>query len=105
MAYESNDARNRSETYKEGGKVTLSKRDKDDLAQAKKRIGQQAKHVVGIPQENYDPGDIDITDITRNVEEVENMKSWMEFREKEKKRKASRFNKDGSFKKPKYKKK
>ena len=73
--------------------IVLSKRDKGDLAQAEKRIGQQAKHAIGKKQEDYDPGDIDITDITRNVAQKEKMKSWMKYREvvkQEKKKKKKK---------------
>ena len=149
MAYEVNDARNRSETYKEGGKVevneykeggkvlsireeeenkrerehmamlkrqrarrtkkkkdiVLSKEDKADLARSRKRISQKAKHAVGKKQKGYDPGDIDITDITRNVEQVEKMKSAMKYREVVKQEEADSRKRDDAWRKKNKKKK
>ena len=132
MAYKVNDARNRSETYREGGKVevkkyeegkkvlsrseeeqkkrdreykamkkrqherrlklkksvVLSKTQKEDLALARKRSGAMAKQAVGKKVEgrfkNYDFGDIDITDITRDVEKTQQMESSMKYQKADK---------------------
>ena len=60
--------------------IVLSQSDKDDLARARKRISQRAKHAVGKKQPNYDPGNVKVTDIVRDVQ---NVNDW----EKHKKRK------------------
>ena len=92
MAYESNDARNRSESYKEGGKVTLSKKDKDTLAIHKDYILDDAKRAVGKTSKYVEPESDkpSILDIVKSVDRLKSTEASMKRTEAKKRKKKKK---------------